>query len=199
MANRIRRAIMHYGCLIAGARLGAAVAKDTNISTEDWISETVVTKSSDSPLKLQRFREPIWVLLEPILWSPSKPEQKGVTKVVVPKHFVTDLASIPSIFWSLMPRDDVYAYPAIVHDFLYWTQDRPRLEADEIFKWSMEDLEVSKAQVSLIYNAVRVFGERAWIDNLTLRARGERRILKEPPPTVTTRWSDWRVRPELFL
>jgi hypothetical protein len=169
------------------------------ITADEWISETLVTKASDSPLKLQRFREPIWVLLAPISWKPSNASQAKFKPVTVPKNFVTDLASIPRVFWSLMPRDDVYAYPAIVHDYLYWDQSREKQEADLIFKWSMKDLEVPKVQVDLIYKGVELLGRSAWNENTALKKSGQRRILKSPPPSSNIRWSDWKTHAELFI
>ncbi len=37
----------------------------------------------------------------------------------VPAGFVTDLASVPRIFWTLLPPDGKYAKAAIIHDYLY--------------------------------------------------------------------------------
>jgi hypothetical protein len=192
-----RRVLM--GCAFLGVSWPPAQAQVDEVTAESWITEALVTRASESPLKLQRFREPIWVLQEPIEWKPSRPSQQGFRAVVVPRHFVTDLASVPRVFWSLMPRDGVYAYPAIVHDYLYWDQSRPKAEADQILEWSMEDLEVSKAQVLAITQAVRVFGDTAWNDNTARRRAGERRILREPPPSAMTKWSEWKAQPERFI
>ena len=171
----------------------------TNLTADEWISETLQIRASESPLQLARFREPIWVLLKPITWRPSNEHQKIVPPITVPKNFVTDLASIPRIFWSLVPRDGQYAYSAIVHDFLYWSQHLPRDQADQVFKWSMEDLEVSPAEVAAIYTAVRSMGGDAWKSNASAKLRGERRILKKPPPKATTRWADWKTNAEHFI
>jgi hypothetical protein len=46
------------------------------------------------------------------------------------------------MFWSALRPDGEYAYAAVVHDYLYWTQSRSREEADQILKMAMEDSEV---------------------------------------------------------
>ena len=168
-------------------------------TADQWIDEVMIVKASDSPLKLQRFREPIYVLLEPITWKPSTIGQSKTATVTVPSGFVSDLASIPRVFWSLIPRDAEYAYPAIVHDFLYWDQSRPKSEADEIFRWSMQDLDVSKPTVATIFEGVSVFGKVAWQSNASLKLQGEKRILKKYPPNARTNWSDWKLMPDVFL
>lgn len=169
-----------------------ASSEQAEVTAEEWISDVVVTKASDSPLKLQRFQEPIWILLEPITWKPSNSSQASLAPITVPKYFVTDLASIPRIFWALMPRDDVYAYPAIVHDYLYWTQTCSKREADQIFEFCMVDLEVPKLQVKLIKAAVQALGDGAWEENRNLKSKGEKRILRSLPSSARAKWRDWK-------
>ena len=53
----------------------------------------------------------------------------------MPTGFVTDFASIPPIFYSVLRPDGEYAYAAVIHDYLYWTQTRPREDADEFSNW----------------------------------------------------------------
>ena len=65
--------------------------------------------------------------LGPIGWAPN--ENQNFKDVNVPTGFVTDLASIPRPFWSVFPKTGRYAYAAIVHDYLYWTQTVSRDEA----------------------------------------------------------------------
>src|SRR5690606_541780 len=90
-----------------------------------WMDEALTTKASDSPLKLQRFSDPVYVLLSPIVWKPNK-NQMGFPTIEAPRGFVTDLASIPRMFWSALRPDADYAYAAIIHDFLYWQQKLPK-------------------------------------------------------------------------
>jgi hypothetical protein len=187
---------------IAGISLRkVAVAQDSRrppaVTMEEYMEEVRVDKSSDSPLKLQKFKEPIYLVLEPVVWTPNA-GQADFPKVQVPKGFVTDLASIPAIFWSILPKDAAYAYAAIVHDYLYWIQHYPRSTADAILKKSMEDFEISKPTVAAIHTAVVHFGASAWRRNAELRKLGERRVLKRFPIDNRTTWAQWKLRGDVF-
>jgi hypothetical protein len=83
--------------------------------------------------------------------------------ITVPTGFVSDGASIPRVFWSIMGPQGPWFYAAIVHDYLYSKSstgrfDCDRWEADEIFLDAMKDLGVRWHQRFLIYRAVRLFG-----------------------------------------
>lgn len=177
--------------------LATEVSEPASKTAEEWISELDATKSSDSPLILQRFLEPVYILVNPIMWAPNDSVSK-YKKVEVPKGFVTDLASIPRVFWSLLRPDADYAYAAIIHDYLYWAQTTTRADADEILRLSMEDLEVDKPKVAAIFNAVRMFGGGAWDANKSNKKSGERRVLKDFPPTAKVKWSEWKGNKKHF-
>jgi len=171
--------------------------QDNNYTVEEWMDKWMIpARESDRPLYLGRFVEPMYFLKEPIGWRPN-PEQR-YNPVDVPEGFVTDLASIPRPFWSFLRPDGNYVYGAIVHDYLYWTQTRPRAEADEILKFSMQDFSVNRLVVDLVYNAVRIGGGAAWEMNRKLKTKGERRFLKEPPSRPTVFWSDWKKQGDHF-
>ncbi|EHB9444796.1 DUF1353 domain-containing protein, partial [Salmonella enterica] len=53
--------------------------------------------------------------------------------IEVPVGFITDLATISSIFWTLLPTDGKYAKAAIIHDYLYDNTLSTKKEADLIF------------------------------------------------------------------
>jgi len=161
---------------------------------DQWIKEG---RAPAGGLYLGRFADPIYFLTQPITWMPNKGQERhhGVT---APKGFVTDLASIPRPFWSLLRPDGLYAYAAILHDYLYWFQTRPREECDMILKFGMEDFGVDKATVTIIYQAVRKGGGVAWADNARLRKSGESRILKNFPEDPRTRWDSWKKIRENF-
>lgn len=131
------------------------------------------------------------------IWTPNRGQR--YKSVLVPVGFVTDLASIPQWAWSTGLRPEgAYAYAAIIHDYLYWVQDRPRDEADEIFLFAMEDSKVDKTLSVRIYNAVRLGGESAWNGNAKLKRQGEKRILRRFPADFTVSWSEWKRRPGVF-
>jgi hypothetical protein len=185
---------------------GGGPSSMSGISKSQWMDQLMThppraelrRKTSDSPLRLGRFREPWYFLLESISWKPNVNQAASFGPIDVPSGFVTDLASIPTIFWSLLRPDDEYAYAAIVHDYLYWTQTLPKDTADQILKFSMQDFEVPGWKVNTIYRAVSLFGQGAWDSNSRLKKRGEERILKEFPPSGRTRWVDWKNRPDVF-
>ena len=80
--------------------------------------------------------------------------------IVVPPGFVTDLASTPRIFWSLLPPFGPHSRAAVVHDWLYQVQTTTRLEADRIFLTALREDGVPYAR--LLYWAVRLGGWLPW-------------------------------------
>lgn len=82
----------------------------------------------------------------------------------VPAGFETDFASIPRLFWNLLPPTGTYGKAAVIHDFLYRTPTVPvtRAEADQVFRDAMKDLGVSSFTRTLMWSAVRSFGSRAF-------------------------------------
>ena len=132
-----------------------------------------------------------------IIWYPNKGQD--FETVIVPRGFVTDLASIPQLLWSFkMKPTGAYAYAAIIHDWLYWSQSRTRKESDLIFFHAMEDSKVEKGLRDKMYRAVRVGGGSAWKNNKKLKEQGERRLLVEYPPDFTISWAEWKAKPGVF-
>ena len=82
--------------------------------------------------------------------------------VIVPEGFKTDFASIPRIFWTILPPDGTYSQSAVLHDFFYSTQVYTRKRSDQIFLESMEVLGVEWWKRKIMYRAVRIFGFLAW-------------------------------------
>jgi len=178
----------------AGAQTTAPANERTK---EEWLDTLMEKKALLGALHMSRFVEWIYFLTKPIGWKPNS-DQGNFQRVDVPTGFVTDFASIPRPFWSLLPPDGKYTYPAIVHDYLYWTQTQPRDVADEILKFGMQDLKISALTVGTIYSAVRAFGGAAWNGNAQLKKQGEKRFLKRSPDDATTRWQDWKKLPDVF-
>jgi hypothetical protein len=190
-------------CLAGLAITGTAMevgARGGNklITAEEWMTRWMaIDKAPGGLLQVSRFKQPIYFLTKPIKWTPNANQQQFAA-VDVPVGFVTDFASIPRVFWSLLPTDGEYAYAAVIHDYLYWTQTRPRDFSDQIFKLVMQDFKIRPLTIEVIYRAVRLGGGSAWSQNAKLRASGERRILKVFPTDPTTSWNDWKRRPEFF-
>jgi Protein of unknown function (DUF1353) len=118
--------------------------------------------------------------------------------VDVPIGFVTDLASIPRVFWAILPPAARYSYPAIVHDFLYWTQPCTRQRADEVLKLAMKDMDVPVLKAHPIYDAVRLAGGAAWSSNAAAKKSGEKRVLKRFPPDPKISWTQWKSEADVF-
>jgi hypothetical protein len=157
------------------------------------------TKDIEGLLQLARFLDPVYVLTASTKWKAKYSDLKQYQEVIVPRGFVTDLASIPRIFFTALRPDGVYCHAAIIHDYLYWEQKRPREEADDIFEAAMKDTNVPSIQLIPIINMVRAFGKSAWEKNMSLRLQGEKRILKEFPKNATTLWTDWKKNSNVFL
>jgi hypothetical protein len=133
-----------------------------------------------------------------ISWKPELKDQNNYKAIEVPSGFVTDLASIPNIFWSILPPAERYSYAAIIHDYLYWTQALPRDVADRILKICMEELNVEKVKVVAIYNAVKMFGGTAWKENAKQKENGEKRFLKKFPEDPRVTWEEWKKQEDVF-
>jgi hypothetical protein len=139
-----------------------------------------------------------YYILENIEWHHDNQEENTYPSVRVPRGFVTDLTSVPRIFWSLIPPTGPYAYAAIIHDFLYWDQYVDREVADNIFKVAMRELNVSRIKTITIFSAVRIAGGFAWKSNNEARRSGESRVLKKFPSAAITSWDQWKCEPGVF-
>ena len=84
--------------------------------------------------------------------------------VKVPKGFVTDGATIPRIFWPVLPPVHKYFPAAIVHDYLLTVLSRD--EADKQFNEALKHLEITKARRYAMYGAVRLYAK--WQEFLNL-------------------------------
>ncbi|ECI5749343.1 DUF1353 domain-containing protein, partial [Salmonella enterica subsp. enterica] len=97
----------------------------------------------------------LWRVYEPFEFYLSDDNSDIIS---VPAGFVTDLASVPRLFWTLLPPDGKYAKAAIIHDYLYDNALRTKKEADLIFLDGMTVLGVPKWKRTIMYWAVRLFG-----------------------------------------
>jgi len=131
-----------------------------------------------------------WVLGNELVFTIRETGQR----IVVPRGFVTDFASVPRVFWTFFPKHGEYTRAAIVHDYLYWEQKCNREQADELFDIVMEDSEVDSTSRFTIYAAVRVWGDDAWEENTGLKEQGYMRIIPERYINfpVKTKWEDYR-------
>jgi hypothetical protein len=184
------------GCIATPSE--AAQPKTTEVSIEAWMNQWMRERGPEGTLHVGRFREPMYFLLKPIAWKPEGDKLGKYPAVTVPKGFVTDFASIPRVFWSVLRPDGDYTYPAIIHDYLYWRQDTTREVADNILKFGMEDFSLDKMTVAAIFNGVRAGGASSWAANAAEKKQGIKRILIKEPDDPRVSWSDWKKKPDVF-
>jgi hypothetical protein len=183
--------------IIVMAQATAAPRKDHTM--ESWMDEWMsLYRDVVGALHVSRFADPTYFLTKPITWRPNPEQRAEYQPVKVPVGFVTDFASIPRVFWSILRPDGVYTYPAIIHDYLYWTQMYSRETADSILKFGMEDFSIETATIATIYSAVRLGGLTAWENNASLKQMGERRVLRRFPEDPRTKWADWKKLADVF-
>lgn len=82
--------------------------------------------------------------------------------VIIPKGFITDLASIPWVFRLMFnPDDPRFTVAALVHDWLYALEILKRTESDKIFFAILKtEPDVKKYEERCMFWAVYLFG---WI------------------------------------
>jgi hypothetical protein len=76
--------------------------------------------------------------------------------VIVPAGFITDLASIPRVFQTLVPKIGKHRLPAIVHDYLVTLDNLDRKMADKVFLEAMKVCGVNPVRRRLMYWAVSI-------------------------------------------
>jgi len=104
------------------------------------------------------------------LWMVTSPLTFGTPYglVTVPKNFITDGASCPTILYSLCtPMSGAHAEAAVLHDYLYSKDSNEtflvsREHADDYFLAAMLDNRTSKARAYAIYYGVRAGGSGSY-------------------------------------
>jgi hypothetical protein len=179
-----------------------SLSNDPSKERRRWLQDMIGedTRKLSGPPILQGFADmDYFVLHQPIFWERPRFARNDLPyRVAVPQGFVTDLASVPSLFWSFIPPQGRYAPAAILHDWLYWQQPTTREVADQVFLVVMEEMEVPVAKRRAMWASVRVFGGIYWEQNFRERASGGRRVLKKVPADMRTTWALWRDRPDVF-
>jgi len=115
-----------------------------------------------------------WTLIKELTYFVGSPDSDDVVTTV--SGFCTDFASVPRIFWWIIPKWGKYGNGAVIHDWLYWEQKRTRAEADAILLEAMGILDVTPWKKQIIYHAVRLFGWIAWMRNKADKENGHDRV-----------------------
>jgi hypothetical protein len=113
-------------------------------------------------LDLRSYADREWIVLADLEWRSEH------AHVVVPRGFVTDLASIPRPLRGLLDVNGPSREPAVLHDWLYCHQQDAagnpvtRAWADELFRLALARAGVSLATRTLYWSGVRLGGWRYW-------------------------------------
>lgn len=90
--------------------------------------------------------------------------------ILIPRGFVSDLASVPWFADGLFPSFGPYVPAAIPHDYLYRLGGKlpdgrvfTRAQADRLFLDIMAELGVPWWKRSVMYRAVRIGGTSGWV------------------------------------
>lgn len=98
-----------------------------------------------------------FILTQPLFDQIIYTERGKPYPVNIPRGFVTDLASIPRIFWSIWPPFGLHTRAAVIHDYLYATK-APKDFADHAFLQLLKEDGVPWLRRSLFYRAVKLGG-----------------------------------------
>jgi hypothetical protein len=116
--------------------------------------------SFTTPLSLTFMDGKTWTVNQEFVYKIGGPESEFEIKV--PAGFPTDFASIPRVFWRVLPPTGEYGKAAVVHDYLYSTQIGTREWSDKIFLEAMEVLGVPAWKRETMFRVVRMFGWKSW-------------------------------------
>jgi hypothetical protein len=151
-------------------------------------------QAPESPLVRAFGDNDYWIVAEDMTWTIGN----TTDKIVVPKGFVTDFASIPLGLWSLgLSPQGKYSRAAVIHDYLYWSQTCTRSQADRLLVIAMKESNVGWFDENAIYTGVDLGGGGPWSSNMEERRAGLPKIVPEnylrpADPNVT--WDNYRQR-----
>lgn len=98
-------------------------------------------------------------------------------KIIIPRGFMTDGASVPRIAWALLDATDPdILYPSYLHDFLYSRRgilgsvEFTRFECDYVLRQGMLSVGASRYKASAVQLAVNLFGQEAWRNQPTAKS-----------------------------
>jgi Protein of unknown function (DUF1353) len=94
----------------------------------------------------------------------------GGVRIVIPKGFITDLASSPRIFWGIVPSDDPhYDRAAVLHDYGYVTKGKfganltfTKSGVDHLFLEAMRAEGNPEWKSVIMFMAVSLFGQSCY-------------------------------------
>lgn len=105
-----------------------------------------------------------WQVMQPFTYRTRNPH--CVETVTIPAGFLTDGASVPRAFWSMLPPWGIYGQPAVVHDYLCESlmvmQDNrmvriTRQQADSIFAETLAAINVPLGKRVILEQGVDLY------------------------------------------
>lgn len=135
-------------------------------------------------LKLSPYADGInWCVIEDFIFEYGE-EGKGII-ITVPKGFITDFASVPHVFWNILPPWGKYGPAAVVHDWLYYDQSTTKDFADDVLMEGMKVMQTEVLQRDIIYEAVHKAGQDAWNENAKKKKLGFIRVAQDVPSKMS--------------
>jgi len=125
----------------------------------------------------------LWVVGEDLVYHVG--EENSGEVITVPKHTITDFASIPWILYTFIgPPWGEYGPASLVHDILYQRNGYEpstgkvysRRRCDELLKEASMVLGTPEAKANIMLQAVHTFGMFAWAKH----RRGYHRVSRLP-------------------
>ena len=116
--------------------------------------------SFTEPLVVKKIDEYKWMTFREFEYHVGSEDSNEVIKV--PIGFITDFATVPRLFWIVLPPDGKYTQAAVLHDYLYYIGVYDRKKSDLIFLEAMGVLEVPDWKKYLMYYGVRVWSWISW-------------------------------------
>ena len=137
-----------------------------------------------------------WITIEDMTYVIGDTNER----IVVPKGFVTDYASIPEKLWSLgLSPHGRYSRAAVVHDYLYWSQGCTKTQADRLLVIAMKESNVGDFDESVIYLGVKIGGEGPWNKNAVDRKAGLPKVVPEKYLRPADPNIDWPMYREMLF
>ena len=113
----------------------------------------------DGKLTVTKIDAHLWIVEIPFKYFIG-PDEKEVVTVI--DGTLTDFASVPGIFWTLLPPDGEYTQAAVLHDFIYKGHVFDRKKCDDVFYEAMGVLNVPGWKRWIMWFCLRLFGFAAY-------------------------------------
>lgn len=82
--------------------------------------------------------------------------------IIVPKDFMTDFASVPRLPFVFLLTGNTAHRAALIHDYLYTSNQFSRKLSDEIFKEAIVAAGEPEWRANMMYAGVRIGGKSSW-------------------------------------